>query len=443
MRVSGNLDAACSLLQGRGVGTLIQASNPIRRRGRAAVALFTAAALYTSGCLSHEYRLPRDELTRLAAMPPDGRGAQVRVVQKLGMRRAPALDPSLPSPGSGPWSQEHGPGPWYGPEYDDPVVYGGVHGDFVIPVGGGGRGRPHYPRGGGPPVKAPPVGRPAAGPVPAQPVSAPAGSWRGDTGRPAPSGGGIGLPSSGGGGGGGGGKDDIIVYAVVAIAVASLAAVGLAVTEGLRFDGDIAAAPGQLLYLQSPGRPERPVPVAQLTVADLAGVDGAILRDDEGFGLYRLGRAPLDRRGFAFKVDVGGTQASLDRDLLSGLASHIQLGYFPHQRLGLLGGVSLAVGQGLLPERRFARHALEFEAQLFPLSWRRLHVGGAAHVGSGLIRHQSGDVDGALTVGGGALLEIALTTRLALHARLDWSASRTSPTTWSNARSLSAGLAIY
>ena len=184
------------------------------------------------------------------------------------------------------------------------------------------------------------------------------------------------------------------------------------------------------------------MPVAQLTPADLAGVERAILRDDEGYGVLRLARAPLDRRGFAFKVDVGGTQASLNRDLLSGLASHIQLGYFPHHRLGILGGLSLAVGQGQ-PDRRFARHALALETQIFPLSWRRLHLGASAHVGSGLLRHQSGDVDGALTAGAGGLLEIALTTRLALHARADWSTSRTAPTTWSNARSLSVGLAIY
>ena len=86
---------------------------------------------------------------------------------------------------------------------------------------------------------------------------------------------------------------------------------------------------------------------------------------------------------------------------------------------------------------------MTFEAQFFPLSWRRLHLGATAHVGSGLLRHQSGDIDGALTFGGGALLEIALTTRLALHVRADLSTSRTAPRTWSSARSLSAGLAIY
>jgi hypothetical protein len=244
----------------------------------------------------------------------------------------------------------------------------------------------------------------------------------------------------------------MIVYAVVGIAVASLAAVGLAVTEGLRFDGDVAASPGQLLYLQSPSGEERPVPIGALHAGDLAGVDGAILRDDEGYGLYQLQRAPLDRRGFTFKVDVGGTRTNFattdaattgfDQKLLSGLASNIQLGYFPHHRVGILGGLALSVGQGG-PDRAFARHALALEAQVFPLSWWRLHLGAAGHVGSGLLRHQGSRIEGALTVGGGAILEVALTTRLALHARLDWSGVRTTPQDWSRARSLSAGLAIY
>lgn len=441
----------------RGVGTLRitsapPSSPPPSRRGQGAIALVTAAALYTSGCLSHEYRLPDAELTRLAATPPEARGDRLRVVQNLGLRRAPALDPTAPPPvmasGSEPWNED----PWYHP---DVYPHGHVHvsgcGHVIIPVGGGGHGR-RYGRGGGSypgglgPVKAPPVGNRASvvgtgGGTPARPI----GTWRGP-GRPAPAPSSGGTGGSGGGGlslpSGGGGKDDLIVYAVVGIAVASLAAVGLAATEGMRFDGDIAAAPGQLVYLRDASGAERAVPLAQLTSADLAGVERAVLRDDEGYGLLRLGRAPLDRQGFAFKVDVGGAQSSLNRDLLSGLASHIQLGYFPHHRLGLLGGVSLAVGQGQ-PARRFARHALNFETQLFPLSWRRAHLGVAGHAGSSLLRHQSGDVDGAPTFGAGAIFEIALTTRLALHARADWSASRTAPGTWSPTRSLSAGIAIY
>ena len=413
----------------------------LRSSHAASVALLSAVAVAGAGCLSHEYRLSSAELTRLAASPPETRANKLRAVQKLGIRRAPALDPTAPPPPPA-WGQmpppEYGPDPYYA-GHDQ--VHVAVGADVYIPVGGSSRGHRPYPSG---PVKAPPASaRPAPGG--GQPVAArPAGSWRGPgKAPPAASGGGGGgggvLPV---GGGGGGGDDDLIVYAVVAIAVASLAAVGLAVTEGMRFDGDVAASPGQLVYLQSPGGAERPVPIANLTPADLAGVDSGILRDDEGWGLLQLARAPLDRQGFAFKVDVGATQADLDRDLLSGLASHIQLGYFPHQRLGILVGVSLAVGQGGT-ERRFARHALALETQVFPLSWKRLHLGGAAHVGSGVIRQASGDVDGALTAGAGGLLEIALTTRLALHARADFSASRVTSDRWSSARSVSFGLAVY
>jgi hypothetical protein len=406
----------------------------------ASLALLSAIAVAGAGCLSHEYRLSTAELTRLAASPPETRATKMRAVQKLGVRRAPALDPSAPPPPPA-WGQtpppEYGPDPYYGGEDHVQVAVGG---EVYIPVGGSSRGYRSYPSG---PVKAPPA---SARPTPGgQPVAArPAGSWRGP-GKPPPAaseGGGGGVLPGVGGGSGGGGKDDLIVYAVVAIAVASLAAVGLAVTEGMRFDGDVAASPGQLVYLQSPGGAERAVPIANLTPADLAGVNSGILRDDEGWGLVQLARAPLDRQGFAFKVDVGATQADLDRDLLSGLASHIQLGYFPHHRLGILGGVSLAVGQGG-PQRQFARHALALETQFFPLSWQRLHLGAAAHVGSGVIRQASGDVDGALTAGAGGLLEIALTTRLALHARADFSASRVAPDRWSSARSVSFGLAVY
>ena len=241
-------------------------------------------------------------------------------------------------------------------------------------------------------------------------------------------------------GGGGGGSDELVAYAVIAIAVASLAVVGLGATEGMRFDGDAAVWPGQLVYLQGDNGTERPVPLHLLAAADLAGVEGGVIRDDEGYGLQRLGRAPLNRRGFAFKVDLG-SNLTLDRDVLAGFASHIQAGYFPHQRVGLLAGVSLA---GLWDEAgdSIARHAFTGELQLFPLSWWRLHLGAAGHVGSGLVPGGDGRW-GALTAGVGGLLEVALTTRLALTARWDWTHTRAAPGHWLAAQTLSAGLAVY
>ena len=127
---------------------------------------------------------------------------------------------------------------------------------------------------------------------------------------------------------------------------------------------------------------------------------------------------------------------------MSGFASHIQLGYFPHRRVGLLAGLSLAGLQGE-GGPTVARHAVTAEAQVFPLSWKRLHLGAAAHVGSAVVPREGVHEFGALTTGAGALFELALTTRLAITARWDWSTTRMDPGHWSSAHSLAAGLAVY
>jgi hypothetical protein len=234
-----------------------------------------------------------------------------------------------------------------------------------------------------------------------------------------------------------------MVYAVVAVVIASLAAVGAGLTEGMRFDGDVAVVPQQLIYLQDGHGGERPLPIASLTTADLAGAERAVLRDDEGFGLMRLDRAPLDRRGFAFKVDVGSVETVVAGNKPLGFASHVQFGYFPFQRFGLLAGLDLAGAGG---EDAFSRHALTLEAQLFPINFWRIHLGGSLHAGSAVTDQGTSDTNkvwGVPSVGGGAIVELALTTRLALTARVDWTALRSAPGNWSYARSLSAGLAIY
>src|SRR3954471_9245884 len=60
-------------------------------RGIALVAAaFTVQA--TSGCISNEYRIQKDELQRLTELPPETRGHAVRVSQQLGSRRDDAVD---------------------------------------------------------------------------------------------------------------------------------------------------------------------------------------------------------------------------------------------------------------------------------------------------------------------------------------------------------------
>src|SRR5262245_17221703 len=101
-----------------------------------ATALFVQV---TSGCLSNEYVIPASELQRLAAMPPEARGAHVRTVQQLGDRRADAVEPPTAVPPSLAQQEELPPD-----DYGSGQVDVGIH----IDGGGGGGwdGGPRAPR---------------------------------------------------------------------------------------------------------------------------------------------------------------------------------------------------------------------------------------------------------------------------------------------------------
>ena len=415
----------------------------LRGRMHRGAAVLTALAFGATGtgCLSHEYQVSRSELQRLTQLPPDARGQQLTVVQKMGVRRAAALNPHAPGPPApaypheGPYEDDRG-GHVHTHVIIDGGTWGSGHGRGAPARRGGGYGAPGT--GGGGVVVAPPVGAQASRPAMAQPLGGGASATGPVPARavtPASSGRGSSLPR------GSGGKDDLVALAAVAVAVAAFAVVGLAFTEGARFDGQAAVSPGQQVYLQGQDGGERAVPLHLLTEADLTGVDHGLLRDDEGYGMYRLGRAPLNRRGFTFKLDVGGMVS--DHHLLAGFASHIAAGYFPHHRLGLLAGVSLA-GLDDGAGNTVPRHAATGEVQFFPLSWRRLHLGVAGNVGTMLASDAA--TNGQLTYGGGVLMEIAITTRLAFTARGDITAyDKVGPdgTGRSLARSLALGLAVY
>jgi hypothetical protein len=383
-------------------------------RTPAAITAVLALAMSASGCLSHEYRVSHEELMRIAALPPDVRGDHVRVVQELGTRRSAPVSREAPAP--------------------QPEATGGgeVVVDFNVNVGGTGHGGhahgqpPGAHSGSGRVVSAHPVG---AGGGKVEPPSGQAGG-----------GGSLGNISSGGGGGGNG--EGLVVLAVVVVAIAVLAVLGLAVTEGLRYDGEIAVAPGQILYLDK-ATERLQVAVAELTPADAAlASGGAILRDDEGWGFYHWGRAPLDRRGAAFKVDFGGFETLLDNYDVAGFASHIQVGGFPCQWLGLLGSWAVTAAQDS-QGNLFARHNFALEAQVFPVHLGPLSLGLFGHAGPSLATGQGGGTESSLAAGGGAMLELALTTRLALTFRADWTGTRATPERWTPSTTLSGGLAIY
>jgi hypothetical protein len=408
----------------------------IERRVGALVALGFFVQV-TSGCLSNEYRIPKDELQRLAQAPVEQRGQRVHVVQDVGQRDGDAIEPPPPPP-EDPYVDDvqidvRGSGSGSG------TAGGGAHGApsggawrRPTPSGGAMRGMPPGGTMRGTPPGAGFRGSPPGG-----------GSFRGSPPVRGGGGGGFRLPSGGGGGGGGGGgngADALAVLAVVLVLVAVVAAVALVGSEGMRFDGYVEMAPDQPLHLKDESGAIRTVSVATLTVDDAAQSAEATVLDDEGFGLRRLDRAPLDRTGMAFKLEMGSSTFNLGLKQIAGMASQIQVGAFVTQKVGIMLDIGVS-GGAVCCDGFLSRHSLALETQLFPVALGRLHLGlfgkGGVAIAGGGADYQSGPI-----VGGGALVELALTTRLALTFRAGANAAKLDDG-WSSAGTLTGGIAVY
>jgi hypothetical protein len=57
------------------------------------LAVVIAGSLIASGCAAHSFKIPPDELARLARVPPEARGERVRVVQEIIASEVPAAPP--------------------------------------------------------------------------------------------------------------------------------------------------------------------------------------------------------------------------------------------------------------------------------------------------------------------------------------------------------------
>jgi hypothetical protein len=424
---------------------------PIRRRASsAAVAALTAAlfAVATSGCLSNEYAISKDELRRLASLAPEALGQSVRVTQTLGDRRSDAISPEIPEP----------PAP--ATSIDETEIDVNLNGSFSA----GGGGRPTPPSG----VHAPPsrdfaAGGPSGAPAPHGGPTGAVASSGGFRGTPsgggfhgASSGGGyhVPTPSGGGGGGGinlsGGGKDAasiLVVIAIVAIVAATVATVSLAASEGAKFDGHVEMAPEQLVYLKRGGS-SFGVRLSELSPEEADLASSAVVMDDEGYGLRRIDHAPLDRKGGVFRFDLGAGVFTLGDARASGVSSHIQAGAFFTHTFGLVLDLGLAGGTfdpccvgALAPGGTLTRHSLGLEAELLPLAAGPLHLG--AFAGGGVaIAGAGGGYETGPMASGGLLLELDLTSHLALALRGGASWAWLSNDS-SSAGTITGGLSIY
>lgn len=220
----------------------------------------------------------------------------------------------------------------------------------------------------------------------------------------------------GGSGGGGGSKSSDGKDAVIAaIVIAASAAVLLAVTEGQRFAGDVRLHPMHPVHLWGPWG-HGVLPLAQIDPATAAATTRAVISDRDG-PWQTLRRAPLDRVGWTYSVLGGAGQVRADDDSRAlGPAFHVQLGHYPSQTWGLVmdWGASwrdTATDDTVLD----LRWGLELQA--LPLAAGKLHAGGFLN-GAFASKHEGDDSESALISGGGALVQLELSTYLALTGRV-------------------------
>ncbi|MCB9635373.1 MAG: hypothetical protein H6721_24910 [Sandaracinus sp.] len=327
------------------------------------------AATFLGGCLQSTYQIRSDELERLAQLPPEDRGERIRAVQELATRpdEAPVDDVTVEGPNAivavavaarihETRCRLHG----CGPEVLVPTPVPGVHVAVDPTRGRGGRG------------------------------------GRGSS---------LGESSSG--------DDDSIGAAAVAAAVVATVAVagvvvGVAATEGARHDGWVGVSMDHPVHLYTDDGKWLTVPAYAIEPELAAWADGAILDGSEG-RLDELERAPLNRQGLTLGME--GTMLGLGQDTYGG-GARLSAGGFPHRLVGL----QLFVDFGIHDPASLVRYG--GEAQVFAPGLGRLHVGAYLQGGNAVRRDAALDVrDARPFVGGGGLVQVELTTRLALQLR--------------------------
>ncbi len=248
--------------------------------------------------------------------------------------------------------------------------------------------------------------------------------------------------SSGGGGGGGGGKisgEAAAALAVVVLASAAVIGVVAASSEGARYDGWAKLSPNHPLHLYGPSNSYRLISLDDLTVEEAEWATRAYVRNSEGHW-EGLGRAPLNRQGWAYSVFIGaGEIGDMGGAPRPGTVSHIQLGYFPTRALGIHGDVGFGwggPGTGKIDGVRFEASA-GLEAQYLPFRAGKIHGGAFAQMGKSLRTVSAGGGTSSLFSAGG-LMQYDITTRLALTGRAGLTRAYGEPAT-----EISLGLSIY
>jgi len=361
---------------------------------------FLVTALLSSGCLQSTFHVERSELERLAELPADQRGEEIRATQDLSVTRVPA-------------------------EVEVHARPGAIVADAVVRRIEGNRLRIVRPRratarreawpsvfgdsGSGSRVRATPV---ESGERPAVRV-------RGAEERTPPD-----RPRVRTRGGAGGGDDDGGTSAAAAIGMAVVAAVAVAASvfvvagiEGTRWDGWVSADPDRSIHLYRHDGQWLSIPVYALEPELAAWADGALLDDEDSGGeLERLRRAPLDRQGFSIGVEtgvVGVTSPSEDRFIGGG--ARFTLGGFPIQYLGLYALLDFAAVSDTID----IRYGTQLQGYFPALGIAHLglygEIGGVGRRAD--LPDDTTERDRRLYGGAGALLQLDINTRVAITLR--------------------------
>jgi hypothetical protein len=378
-------------------------------------ALTLLIAVLTSGCLSHFYEIPRTELERLAQTPPEQRGQDVYAVQQFSTDSEPEPAPD--------WS--------YPPGEPPPGYSLTVHGHWV----------PSFYAEYGAPTYEPPPAYHSASPVSydGSPVhdASPVTEVASDDVSSSAAQGASSLGSIKG--------MDKLLVAVIVVGVA--VGVGLAASEGARYEGRVAVHPRHPVHLRYHSGSWRTVALDELTPEHLRGIESAALSGHEGAGLWLRGAAPLNRAGFSYQFGAGHDTLALPgwRDQRS-LGFRFALGYYPTKQLGLLAESRLQRGDE--GGDSFYNVRLGLEAQWYPIALWRLHLG--PFVGGGQAWSASAGATLPVTkveqpyVSYGALAEFEVSTRLGLTFRWgqEWLPTA-SADTHRLVSAWSVGLAVY
>jgi len=159
------------------------------------------------------------------------------------------------------------------------------------------------------------------------------------------------------------------------------------------------------------------VPLAQLDPDTAAWASRAYVRPEEG-PWTPLGRAPLNRQGWTYSVLLGaGEIPSTTGSTDAGFLSHIQIGHFFTGDVGALFDIGLGWREDETAATVFTSR-FSLELQVLPLTAGIIHAGGYGQVGTAaLFDDGPGEDYKSSLYGGGGILQLELTTRLAITAR--------------------------